>query len=102
MSEKLIPTLLTLATVCLSYKYFYHLRNSNNKGTFLFGFPWSNYQSHIAVYFPLKYLPNNDEDNKSRKKANIALYIFYCLACMLIVLFQFNGGMKQQFLNSPA
>ena len=89
MLDNLIFKLAILATAFFMYKYFYHLRTAKN----IFGF-FANRSP--AVFFPLKYLPDNEEDNRSRKRANISLYIFYFLLGIALIIFSVQPKKVQQ------
>lgn len=63
--------------ISLLYKMCYHIffaRNVDNMPSIAFYF----YKySPVNILLPLRQRPNNEKDNKLRKKANIALFIFY-------------------------
>jgi hypothetical protein len=91
MLEKFIINLFFVAWGFLMYKYYYHIRSAKSIGGAVSGF------IRYRVIIPLKYLPDNPVDNKSRKRANIALYIFYILIgiSFILSLFVKNNNTKQ-------
>ena len=64
------------------YKFRYHMKakNVDNMPAFTFYF-----YRHLMIMFPLRQRPHNAADNILRKKANIALYIFYAAFVLIII-----------------
>jgi dipeptide/tripeptide permease len=74
----------------LLYKSWYHRNGKDADGnslkpTFL------NPMNTLGIIIPLKYLPDNETENKKRKLANIALYIFYGSFVFIVI---FSGYVK--------
>lgn len=71
--------------VSLLYKMWYHIFLAKNVGNMpSIAFYFYKY-SPINILLPLRQRPNNEKDNKLRKKANIALFIFYGSAIMFFL-----------------
>lgn len=76
-------------TGSLFYKAWYHIflaKNVDNMSSIVFYF----YKySPLNIFLPLRQRPNNEKDNKLRKKANSALFIFYGSAIIFFLLSTF-------------
>jgi len=84
-----ILILFIIASISLLYKWNYHRTPPNvdrlPKLTF-----WLNKLFLYTLIFPLRQRPHNEIDNLNRKKANIALYIFYISFDLIMILSLFN------------
>ena len=66
-----------IVAVSLGYRILYimfFMTNAENDPSISF---YLSRYSPLTLFIPFKQLLNNDLENKKRKKANIALYIFY-------------------------
>lgn len=84
----LVKILLITAMASIFYKMWYHKRlmnvdNKNATSFFLYKF------SPISILLPLRQRPGNAFDNKQRKRANIALYVFYVSSILCLLLSDF-------------
>ena len=78
---------LIVALISFFYKMRYHLNEKNKKGSNFLQFFFSKYLLiGINTFLPLRSRPNTSQGNQNRKKANIALLVFY-LSIMLSVCF---------------
>jgi hypothetical protein len=75
----------------LMYKSWYHRIGKDADGNSLKP-TFFNPLNTLRIVFPLKYLPDNEVENKKRRRANIALYIFYGSFVFVMI---FSGYVKR-------
>ena len=79
----------SIMMISLFYKMWYHIflaKNGDNMPSIVFYF----YKYFpLNILLPLRQRPNNEKDNKLRKKANIALFIFYGSAIIFFLVSTF-------------